>query len=32
MLRAEVYEKNKMMKESASDYRKALELILKIKG
>ncbi|MCL4493117.1 MAG: redoxin domain-containing protein [Nitrospirae bacterium] len=32
MLRAEVYEKHKMMKESASDYRKALELILKIKG
>ena len=32
MLRAEVHEKNKMMKEAASDYRKALELVLKIKG
>ncbi len=31
-LRAEVYEKNNMLKESAADYRKALELSLKIKG
>ncbi len=32
LLRAEVYEKNNMLKESSADYRKALELILKIKG
>jgi Tfp pilus assembly protein PilF/peroxiredoxin len=31
LLRAEVYEENKMLKEASSDYRKALELILKIK-
>ncbi len=30
-LRAEVYESNKMQKEAASDYREAIELILKIK-
>lgn len=30
-LRAEIYEINKMPKEAASDYRKALELILKVK-
>lgn len=30
-LRAEVYEISKMLKEASSDYRKALELILKIK-
>jgi Tfp pilus assembly protein PilF/peroxiredoxin len=29
-LRAEIYEDNKMLKEAASDYRKALELTLKI--
>jgi len=29
-LRAEVYEKNKMLKEAAADYRKALELRLKV--
>ncbi|MDP2277618.1 MAG: redoxin domain-containing protein [Nitrospirota bacterium] len=31
LLRAEVYEENKMLKEAASDYKKALELILKIR-
>ena len=31
MLRAEVYENNKMMKEASADYKKALQLILKIK-
>lgn len=31
LLRAEVYEENKMLKEAASDYKKALEHILKIK-
>jgi Tfp pilus assembly protein PilF/peroxiredoxin len=30
-LRAEIYEDNKMLKEASSDYRKALELLLKIK-
>lgn len=32
MLRAEVYEENKMLKEASSDYKKAIELILKIKN
>ncbi|HEX8949169.1 MAG TPA: redoxin domain-containing protein [Dissulfurispiraceae bacterium] len=32
ILRAEVYGKNNMMKESAADYRKALELVLKVRG
>ncbi|HWR59164.1 MAG TPA: redoxin domain-containing protein [Thermodesulfovibrionales bacterium] len=31
LLRGEVYENNKMFKEASADYRKALELILKIK-
>jgi len=31
-LRGEVYEKNSMLKEASSDYKKALELILKIKN
>lgn len=31
-VRAEIYEQNKMVKEAASDYRKALELILKIRS
>lgn len=31
-LRAEVYEKHKMEKEASADYRKALELMLKIKN
>lgn len=30
LLRAEIYEGNKMLKEASSDYRKALELTLKI--
>ncbi len=30
-LRAEVYENNKMLKEASADYKKALQLILKIK-
>lgn len=32
ILRAEVYEDNKMLKEALSDYKKAIELILKIKN
>ncbi len=31
LLRAEIYEHNKMLKEASADYRKALELLLKIK-
>ena len=31
VLRAEIYEQNKMLKEASADYRKALELLLKIK-
>ncbi len=31
ILRAEIYEQNKMMKEASADYRKALEMLLKIK-
>ncbi len=31
-LRAEVYEKNRMLKEASADYRKSLELLLKIKN
>jgi Tfp pilus assembly protein PilF/peroxiredoxin len=32
ILRAEVYEDSKMLKEASSDYKKAIELILKIKN
>jgi tetratricopeptide (TPR) repeat protein len=31
-LRAEIYEKNKMEKEAAADYQKALELMLKVRN
>jgi Tfp pilus assembly protein PilF/peroxiredoxin len=31
VLRAEIYEQNKMLKEASADYRKALELLLKIR-
>jgi Tfp pilus assembly protein PilF/peroxiredoxin len=31
LLRAEIYENNKMLKEASADYRKALELLLNIK-
>lgn len=31
ILRAEIFEQNRMLKEASADYRKALELLLKIK-